>query len=79
MNIKKRFAGERTTLENDKKRLHAQVEDLKNKLEHNEAKNYQMRKEIEDHPMSLLRAEIQQKNLEMQEMESKVTRKTEEK
>lgn len=75
MNIKKRFKEERTVLESDKKRMATQIEDLQNRLAQSDAKNYQMRKEIDDHPMSLLRAEIQQKNLEIQELEGKVTRK----
>lgn len=65
MNVKKRFKEDKTLLESDKKRLITQLEEYKNRLEHADARLYTMKKDVEESPVSLLRAEIQQKNLEI--------------
>jgi len=59
-------------LEQDKKRLAAQVEDYKNRLEAVEGRYYAYKKEIDESPLTVLRNELSQKNLELIEMEGKV-------
>lgn len=55
MNVKKRFKEERVLLEADKKKLTAQVEELKARMEQTESKYYQFKKEIDESPLTLLR------------------------
>lgn len=58
MNVKKRFKEERSTLEMDKKRLTAQVEELKGRAENAEAKLLAYKRDIEESPLSVLRNEL---------------------
>lgn len=71
MNVKKRFKEERTTLEMDKKRLTAQVEELKGRAEQAEAKLLAFKRDIDESPLSVLRGELSQKNMELIESESR--------
>jgi len=79
MSIKKRFKEEKVVLETDRKRFLNQIEELKSRLEHTDAKLYHVRKEVEESPMSLMRSEIQQKQMEVTDLENRMQRKQEEK
>jgi centrosomal protein CEP120 len=72
INIKKRFKEEKVLLEQDKKRLSSQVDEYKNKLEHLESKYYAFKKDVDESPLSVLRNELTQKNMELIESESRV-------
>jgi hypothetical protein len=65
MNVKKRFKEERTTLEMDKKKLSAQVEELKLRTETAENKLLILKREYDESPLSVLRAELAGKNIEL--------------
>lgn len=58
LNIKKRFKEEKMMLEQDKKRLTAQVEDYKGKLEQLEQKYYSFKKDVDESPLSVIRSEL---------------------
>lgn len=58
MNIKKKFKEEKVGLETSKKKLTAQVEELKARIEQMEAKFYNYKKEMDESPISLLRNEL---------------------
>jgi len=77
MNIKKRFKEEKVVLEQDKKRLTGQNEDLKNKLEASENRYYAYKREIDESPISQLRQELNAKSSLIHEMEGKVERANE--
>lgn len=79
MNVKKRFKEEKALLESDKKRFTLQIEDYKNKLEIAENKYYTFKKEVDESPLSVLRGELSQKNMEILELESKVKQTNEQK
>lgn len=79
MNIKKKFKEEKIALETDKKRLTQQLEDHKAKLEHIENKFYSFKKEMDENPISLMRNELAQKNIEVIELDSKIKKANEEK
>ena len=78
MNVKKRFKEERTTLEMDKKKLLASTDDLKSRAEHAEAKLLAFKRDIDESPLSVLRGELAQKNLELIESDSKAKQASEE-
>lgn len=71
VNVKKRFKEERTTLESDKKKLQAQVEELKARCEGAENRLHSLKRDIEESPLSVIRGELASKNLELIESESK--------
>ena len=71
MNVKKRFKEERNTLEMDKKRLLQSAEELKNRTEAAEAKLLALKREYDESPLSVLRSELAQKNLQLIDSESK--------
>ena len=72
MNVKKRFKEEKVLLEQDKKRLLTQLEEHKTRLEQTEGKYYQFKKEIDESPLTVLRQELGQKNLELIEKDSQL-------
>ena len=55
LNVKKRFKEEKVMLESDKKRLTAQVEDLKQRQENTEQRFYTFKKEVDESPLSVIR------------------------
>ena len=63
LNVKKRFKEERLTLEQDKKRLMTQAEELKNRAEAAENKLGTLKREVDESPLSVLRSELAAKNL----------------
>ena len=71
LNVKKRFKEERTTLEMDKKRLTSQIEELKGRAEAAEAKLLALKREFDESPLSVLRAELAGKNLQLIECEAR--------
>ena len=72
MGVKKKFREEKQALEAEKKRLLAQVEELKGRQEATEQRFYQYRKEVEESPLSVMRAELAQKEVERIELESRL-------
>ena len=71
MNVKKRFKEERTTLETDKKRLLTQIEELKARADSAEAKLLALKRDFDESPLSVLRGELAQKNIELIESETR--------
>lgn len=71
MNVKKRFKEERATLETDKKRLLTQIEELKARADSAEAKLLALKRDYDESPLSVLRGELAQKNLELIESETR--------
>ena len=55
MQIKIKFKEERMSLENDKKRLVKEVQDLQDKIEQSHIRFYNLKKEVEESPLSVLR------------------------
>jgi chromosome segregation ATPase len=78
MNVKKRFKEERNTLENDKKRLMVQVEDLKARAEAAEGKLLNLKRDVDESPLAVIRAELAQKGMEVVEVEGKMRQALEE-
>ena len=78
MNVKKRFKEERTALEMDKKRLLIQSEELKNRAEAAETKLLAFRRDIDESPLSVIRGELAQRNLELIESETRAKQANEE-
>ena len=72
INIKKKFKEEKVALENDKKKLTKELTDGKEKVDDATARFYNLKKEVEDSPLSVLRNEIGTKQLEIVELESRV-------
>lgn len=72
MSIKVKFKEERMSLENDKKRLTKEVADFHDKLGNATEKFYSLKRDVEESPLSVLRNELGQKQLEIVEMESRV-------
>ena len=72
INIKKKFKEEKVSLENDKKKLTKELTDGKDKVDDATARFYNLKKEVEDSPLSVLRNEIGTKQLEIVELESRV-------
>ena len=72
MNIKKKFKEERVSLENDKKRLGKESGDTQIKLSDATERYFNLKKQVEDSPLSVLRNELGTKQLEIVELESKV-------
>ena len=56
-----------------------QVEDLKNRLDQADTRFYAYKKEIDESPISVLRQELAQKNIELIELQSKITNSNTEK
>jgi len=71
VNVKKRFKEERTTLETDKKRLLTQIEELKARADSAEAKLLALKRDFDESPLSVLRGELAQKNIELIESETR--------
>lgn len=72
MNIKKKFKEERVQLESEKKKLTKEVSDYQNKMNEASDRYFNLKKEIEDSPLAVLRNELGSKQLEVVELESKV-------
>ena len=72
INIKKKFKEEKVLLEHDKKKLTKEVTEAQDKVSDATARFYNLKKEVEDSPLSVLRNEIGTKQLEIVELESKV-------
>ena len=72
INIKKKFKEEKVQLEHDKKKLTKEVTEAQDKVSDATARFYNLKKEVEDSPLSVLRNEIGTKQLEIVELESKV-------
>ena len=77
MNIKKKFKEERVQLENDKKRITKESVDYQNKMTEANERYFNLKKSVEDSPVSVLRNELGAKQLEIVELESKVKIATE--
>jgi len=71
INIKKRFKEEKIALVNDKKNMTQQVNDAKALLDENELRFRNYRKDMEESPLSVLRADIGKKNVEIAELNTK--------
>lgn len=72
INLKQKFKEERQQAEQDKKRLQGQVSDYQQKLENAGQRFFNLKKEVEESPLAVLRNELGQKQLEIVELESKV-------
>ena len=72
MNIKKKFKEERVQLENDKKKLAKEVSDYQEKMSVASDRYFNLKKEVEDSPLAVLRNELGTKQLEIVELESRV-------
>lgn len=72
LNIKKKFKEERVALEAEKKKLTKEVVDYQDKMQEASDRFFNLKKEVEDSPMSVLRQEIGTRQLEIIELESKV-------
>ena len=70
--LKQKFKEERQQTEHDRKRLQGQVSDYQGKLEDASGRFFNLKKEIEESPLAVLRNELGQKQLEIVELESKV-------
>lgn len=69
-NVKWKFLEEKRTLEIEKKKLNNTVSESKSALDDLERKYRDYRREQDESPMAVLRAEIQNKNLQIMELES---------
>ncbi len=78
LNVKKRFKEERQTLEADKKRLQTQLDEAKARSEQAESRLLSLKRDIDESPLSVLRSELNQKNLALADSEAKVRAITEE-
>ena len=56
----------------EKKRLLTQVSDFQNKLEDSSSRFFNLKKEVEESPLAMLRNELGQKQLEIVGLESEV-------
>lgn len=74
MSIKKRFKDEKNALETTNKRASNQIEDLKAKIDGAESKFRSYKVEIENSPLNVLRNELATKQIEIVELESKVSK-----
>ena len=72
MQIKIKFKEERMSLENDKKRLMKEVQDLQDKIEQSHTRFYNLKKDVEESPLSVLRQELGARQLEITELQTKV-------
>lgn len=72
MQIKMKFKEERQSLENDKKRLAKEAQDLQDKLEQSSSRFYNLKKDVEESPLSVLRQELGARQLEITELQTKV-------
>ena len=72
MNIKKKFKEERMTLEADKKRLTKEMMDHQDKLKDASERYFNLKRDVEESPLSVLRNELGTKQIELVEMESRV-------
>lgn len=70
--LKGKFKEERQQNEHDKKRMSTQVNDYSHKLEDAGTRYFNLKKDIEESPLALLRNELGTKQLEVVELESKV-------
>lgn len=72
MNIKKKFKEERMALENDKKRLTREITDYQNKAQDATQKYFNLKQEVDESPLAVLRNELGGKQLEIVDLESKL-------
>lgn len=72
MNIKKKFKEERTSLENDKKKLQKEAETAQSKVSEATGRYFNLKQEVEESPVAVLKNELGLKQLEIVELESKV-------
>lgn len=72
MNIKKKFKEERIQLESDKKRIQKESLDYQDKMDLANQRYFDLKKSVEDSPVSVLRNELGTKQLDIVELESKV-------
>lgn len=72
MQIKIKFKDERMQLEGEKKKLLKDVSDLQDKIEQSHTRFYNLKKEVEESPLSVLRQELGSRQLEIGELQSKV-------
>ena len=72
MQIKIKFKEERTQLESDKKKLLRDIQDYQDKIEQSHTRFYNLKKEVEESPLSVLRQELGSRQLEITELQSKV-------
>ena len=77
MNIKKKFKEERVQMEQDKKRLTKEVTEYKEKLNSASQRFFNLKKEVEESPLAVLRSELGTKNLEIVDLETKVKKANE--
>ena len=70
--IKRKFKEERTGLDLEKKRLQKEIEQLNEKLSDAGKRFYALKKDVEESPLSVLRNELGQKQIEIVDLESKV-------
>jgi len=77
MNIKKKFKEERIQMEQDKKRLTKEVTEYQEKLTQASQRFFNLKKEVEESPLAVLRSELGTKNLEIIDLETKVKKANE--
>jgi len=68
MQIKMKFKDERMQLEGEKKKLLKDAADNQEKIEQSHTRFYNLKKEIEESPLSLLRQELGSRQLEIGEL-----------
>lgn len=72
MQIKIKFKEERMQLEGEKKKLLKDLSDSQEKVEQSHTRFYNLKKEVEESPLSVLRQELGSRQLEIGELQSKV-------
>jgi hypothetical protein len=75
--VKKRFLEEKRVIDLEKKKLTNSLAEAKVALDDQERKFWDYRREQDESPMAVLRAEIQNKNLQVLELESQVQKEKE--
>mmetsp|Transcript_32371 Transcript_32371/g.28667 ORF Transcript_32371/g.28667 Transcript_32371/m.28667 type:complete len:393 (-) Transcript_32371:29-1207(-) len=78
INIKKRFKDEKLGLQSDIKSLKKQVENAKGLLDQTETNYRAYRKDMEESPVTVMRTEINNKNLEIADLNSRFEKAQEE-
>lgn len=77
--IKKRFKEEKVGMQNEKKTLTDQLTQAKQLLDETEERYREYRKDMEESPLSALRTEIGNKNIEIAELKTKLQKSKEDK
>ncbi len=72
MQIKIKFKEERQQLEGEKKKLVKDVQDSHDKMEQAQNKFFNLKKEVEESPLSVLRQELGARQLEIGELQTKI-------